>query len=317
VVAFNTSELYEVLPAAVEVMVNSIPQGAAIMVDGKNRGSTPVKFSLLPGSYIFHFSLSGYYDVEQSVTLNEPGKSMTVRMEPEVVFEMVRVEADTFQMGCGDNAEGVVTNKGCAEAENSEKPVHAVSLNSFYIGKYEVTQQQWMDVMGSNPSRLTNCDKCPVESVSFKDIQEFLQKLNSKSSKKYRLPTEAEWEYAARGGHKIQEFAYSGSNKAEEVAWFSLNSGNKTHPVGEKTPNSLGIYDMSGNVWEWCSDFYDETFYGRSPVNNPKGPPSGDFNILRGGSWLGPSSKCRVSSRKWEMPNQKSDSHGFRLVTNE
>jgi formylglycine-generating enzyme required for sulfatase activity len=221
-------------------------------------------------------------------------------MQPEVKFEMVPVEGGTFNMGSNNDTE-------------MEKPVHSVTLGSYQIGKYEVTQQQWADIMGKNPAKYSECPQCPVESISWNDILDFLQKLNSLSGKKYRLPTEAEWEFAARGGKKSIGYTYSGSNKAEEVAWLGLNSTSKTHPVGEKKQNELGIYDMSGNLYEWCSDFYDETYYSRSPANNPVGAAKGSFKILRGGCWISPASSCDVTSRRRELPNPINDMHGFRL----
>ncbi len=173
------------------------------------------------------------------------------------------------------------------------KPAHNVCISDFYMGKHEVTQGQWKAITGNNPSYFKNCgDTCPVESVSWNDIQVFLQKLNSRTGKSYRLPTEAEWEYAARSGGKKEKYAGTSSDSdLGSYAWYASNSGGKTHPVGQKKPNSLGLYDMSGNVWEWVSDLYDFHYYKNSPRNNPQGPTSGkgplehQERVVRGDDW--------------------------------
>jgi formylglycine-generating enzyme required for sulfatase activity len=159
-------------------------------------------------------------------------------------------------------------------------------LSSFHIGKYEVTQEEWEAVMGSNPSHFKGCPKCPVEQVSWDDIQEFLQKLNTKTANNYRLPTEAEWEYAARGGKRSKGYKYSGANNnLSSVGWYNRNSNDKTREVGTKRSNELGLFDMSGNVYEWCSDWYDTGYYAKSPKMNPTGPSSGKSKVFRGGAW--------------------------------
>jgi formylglycine-generating enzyme required for sulfatase activity len=167
--------------------------------------------------------------------------------------------------------------------------------------------------MGSNPSNFSGCDQCPVENVSWNDIEEFIRKLNQLTGKSYRLPTEAEWEYAARGGNKSRGFTYSGGNDLGSVGWYDGNSGSKTHPVGQKAANELGIYDMTGNVWEWCSDWYGS--YTSSFQRNPGGPSSGQNRVLRGGSWFGNSRGCRVSHRSNHDPDYRINyGLGFRLV---
>ncbi len=216
------------------------------------------------------------------------------------LIEMVFVEGGTFEMG---------SNKG----DSDEKPVHKVTVNSFYMGKYEVTQKQWKAIMGNNPSYFKG-DDLPVENVSWNDVQEFIKKLNQTTGQHYRLPTEAEWEYAARGGNESRGYKYSGSNNIDEVAWYDKNSGNHTHQVGTKAPNELGIYDMTGNVWEWCSDWYNKNYYRHSPQNNPQGPASGKYRVLRGGSWLNLAGNCRVANRYWYVPDFTYLTIGFRVV---
>ncbi len=166
---------------------------------------------------------------------------------------------------------------------------------------------------GNNPSYFSNCgDNCPVEQVSWNDIQDFIRILNQRTGKNYRLPTEAEWEYAARGGGKSDK--YSGGNDVDSVAWYTSNSGGKTHPVGRKKPNGLGIYDMTGNVWEWCSDWYGDGYYRSSPRDNPQGPSSGGFRVLRGGSWYDSARYSRASVRLMLNPDYRYNYVGFRLV---
>jgi formylglycine-generating enzyme required for sulfatase activity len=217
---------------------------------------------------------------------------------------MVFVEGGTFQMGA--------TSEQGSDADDNEKPVHSVTLSDFYIGKYEVTQAQWKAVMGSNPSNFTGDDNRPVEQVSWDKIQEFILKLNQLTGKTYRLPTEAEWEYAARGGKQSQGYEYAGSNTIDEVAWYNGNSGSKTHPVGQKQPNELGLYDMSGNVREWCQDRYGD--YSSSAQTNPTGPTRGSGRVLRGGSWYFNAGFCRVADRVNGNPSSRLFNSGFRLV---
>ena len=217
-------------------------------------------------------------------------------------FEMVFVEGGTFMMGATAEQE--------SDAYDFESPTHSVTLSSYYIGKYEVTQAQWRAVMGSNPSLFAG-DNLPVEQVSWNDIQEFITKLNQQTGKTFRLPTEAEWEYAARGGNKSKGYKYSGSNTVDDVAWYGNNSSNTTHPVGQKAPNELGIYDMSGNVWEWCQDWYGS--YSSDSQTNPTGPNSGSGRVLRGSSLLGDVVSCRISYRIFIDPDSRYI-YGFRLV---
>lgn len=220
-----------------------------------------------------------------------------------VTFEMIPVEGGTFTMGA-------TTEQG-DDAFNSEKPAHQVTLSSYAIGKYPVTQELWKVVMGNNPSEFKG-KNLPVESISWNDCQEFIKKLNNLTGKKFRLPTEAEWEYAARGGKKSKGYKYSGSNNLNNVAWYHDNSEDKTHPVVEKKPNELGIYDMSGNVWEWCNDWYGG--YQSSAVSNPTGPASGSCRMCRGGGWINDGRRCRVSSRDYAPPGSRGSFLGLRLA---
>ena len=220
-----------------------------------------------------------------------------------VSFEMVRVEGGTFRMGATSEQED--------DADSDEKPVHSVTLSSYYIGKTEVTQALWQAVMGSNPSDFKGAN-LPVECVSWDDCQEFIQKLNRLTGRNFRLPTEAEWEFACRGGNNSRGYKYSGSNNLGSVAWYDGNSGGKSHPVGTKAPNELGIFDMSGNVWEWCSDWYaNYTSYSQT---NPTGPQSGSFRMDRGGCWDSSARDCRSSIRNYDYPSYRGDNLGLRFA---
>ena len=217
---------------------------------------------------------------------------------------MVYVSGGTFTMGA--------TSEQGSEAEDDEKPAHSVTVSGFYICKYEVTQALWKAVMGSNPSNWKG-DNLPVESVSWYDCQDFIRKLNAMTGKNFRLPTEAEWEFAARGGNNSRGYKYAGSNNIGDVAWYYDNSGYKTHAVGTKSPNELGIYDMSGNVWEWCQDWYGS--YSSASQTNPTGANSSSYRVLRGGCWyIIVARYCRSSNRKNYTPASRYDSCGLRLV---
>ena len=220
-----------------------------------------------------------------------------------VTFKMIAVEGGTFKMGA--------TSEQGSDAESDERPVHSVTLSDYYIGETEVTQELWDAVMGTNPSYFKGSNK-PVESISWNDCQEFIKKLNKITGKNFRLPTEAEWEYAARGGNKSKGYKYSGSNTIGSVAWYDSNSGDKTHDVKTKQANELGIYDMSGNVREWCQDWKGD--YSSSSQTNPTAPSSGSIRVLRGGSWNRSARLCRVSYRYYYDPDYRSNSLGLRLA---
>ena len=234
----------------------------------------------------------------------------------------VKVKAGKFTMGA--------TEEQGSDAEEKEKPAHKVSLTKdYYIGQTEVTQALWQAVLGSNPSYFKD-DNLPVENVSWEDCQRFIFELNSLTGSKFRLPTEAEWEYAARGGNKSRGYKYSGSNSNDHVAWYYENSGNnrlddnkwkyddittnncRTHPVGTKSSNELGIFDMSGNVWEWCNDWFGN--YSSSTQTNPTGPSTGSYRVCRGGSLNNIAKVCRVSSRLTPSPHNRNKDLGLRLV---
>ena len=220
-----------------------------------------------------------------------------------LVGNMVQVEGGSFQMG-GTPEQG-------SDVYSDEKPVHEVTLSDYYMGKYEVRQSEWEAVMGSNPSRFKGAD-LPVEQVSWEDCHEFIGRLNALTGLNFKLPTEAQWEYAARGGRLSKGYKYSGSNNLGEVGWYGSNSGNCTHRVGEKQPNELGLYDMSGNVREWCEDWYGD--YRITSQRDPLGAASGSGRVRRDGGWNIGAGDCRVSLRLSTLPDFRSSYLGFRLV---
>ena len=247
--------------------------------------------------------LNGLTDSNASPTPQQsnPSQNLTFTVGG-VSFTMVYVPGGTFTMGA--------TGEQGSDAWNDEKPTHSVTLSGYHIGQTEVTQALWKAVMGSNPSYFKG-DSRPVENVSWNDCQTFISRLNAKTGKNFRLPTEAEWEYAARGGHSGGSL-YAGSDNISNVAWYEDNSGNETHNVATKSPNSLGIYDMSGNVLEWCQDWYGD--YSSSSQTNPKGPSNGVNRVFRGGSWYYDARYCRVSLRSLNAPSLSCDCLGLRLV---
>ena len=322
------------------------PSSATVLVDNKMvKGTNGVARTTLPvGQHSFVVACDGYESEEGTVKLKASAPSniqitltkeamatqqsivsqpivaqqpvvqapivhsdnITIPVKDGISIDMVRVEAGTFTMGATPEMKN---------PNDDEKPTHRVTLtNDYYIGKYEVTQALWKAVMGNNPSNFKG-DNLPVDSVSWDDCQDFLSKLNRITGKTFRLPTEAEWEYAARGGNKSRGYQYSGSNNLSDVAWYDDNSGNKTHAVGTKQPNELGIYDMSGNVMEWCQDRYGK--YNSSSQVNPTGANSGYDRVSRGGSWFIFACSCRSSCRISFAPGSRSDILGLRLVLSE
>lgn len=244
---------------------------------------------------------------------------------------MVRVQGGSFDMGSDNGAK-------------DRMPAHTVTLKDFYMDAYEVTQEQWQGIMDNNPSE-NKCEECPVTNVSWNDVQDFISKLNSKTGKHYRLPTEAEWEYAARGGVKedlvkeskgidrggVNQFLithpderkpdkdkkgkkYSGKRLPQDVAWYEANSKGRVHAIGRKKANEIGIYDLSGNVEEWCADFYAGTYGSKDTVTDPQGPASGHAHVVRGGAWNSSAKDIVVTRRAAYLPDTKTNSLGFRLV---
>ena len=243
----------------------------------------------------------------------EPGTGETKTYTANgVSFTMIGVEGGTFQMGA--------TSEQGHDAYDSEKPAHQVTVSSFSIGQTEVTQALWYAVMGQKPSTdgiLWSStyglgDNRPAYYVSWNDCQEFITKLNQITGQQFRLPTEAEWEFAARGGTKSKGYKYSGSNTIGDVAWYTDNSSSKNHEVATKQANELGIYDMSGNVWGWCSDWYGS--YSSSAQTNPTGPTSGSYRVGRGGSWNLNAWDCRVANRINFTPTGRGNLLGLRLA---
>jgi len=221
--------------------------------------------------------------------------------DPTTGMEFIFVKGGCYQMGNTFDGGG-----------SDEKPVHEVCVDDFWIGKYEVTQGEYIKIMGSNPSYFKKGDSYPVETVSWNDAEEFISLLNRKTEKGYRLPTEAEWEYAARSGGKREK--YAGGGGVDALAWHDSNSGDSTHRVGTKRKNGLGLYDIAGNVWEWCSDWYGRNYYSSSSRNNPLGPSSGSSRVIRSGSGGSSPEGVRSAVRNRDVPGVRSGDLGFRLV---
>ena len=306
----ETLTVNEKLQTGKEISISTDQSGDNIYVDGNYIGTSPLTSTLSYGSHEIKAERNGK-TVSKTINVAQNGGDNSVKLTfgnqtitlKGVSFTMIAVEGGTFSMGA--------TSEQGSDADNDEKPVHSVALSDYYIGETEVTQELWQAVMGSNPSRFGGYPKRPVEQVSWNDCQEFIKKLNQLTGMNFRLPTEAEWEYAARGGNKSKGYKYSGGNTIGNVAWYTDNSGSRTHDVKTKQANELGIYDMSGNVYEWCQDWYGN--YSSSSQTNPTGPSSGSLRVIRGGSWSISARYCRVSDRCNFYPDFRDDDLGLRL----
>ena len=305
----KATEVNEVIIKERAVTINSTPSGATLYIDGVANGTTPYAGNLTVGNHTLRMESEGK-KAEKTVSISQTGgeTSFTLSFEPPiknftetvngVSFDMVAVKGGTFSMGSESGSD-------------NEKPIHSVTLSEFSIGKTEVTQTLWQAVMGNNPSYFKG-DNLPVESVSWNDCQAFITKLNQLTGKNYRLPTESEWEYAARGGNQSKGYKYVGSDNIDEVAEYEGNHNKTTKPVGGKKPNELGLYDMSGNVWEWCNDWYGT--FSSSAQTNPIGVPSGSLRVFRGGSLSNGAFYCRSAYRSTYYPSYSGYNLGLRLV---
>ncbi len=257
-------------------------------------------------------------------------------VDPLSGMEFVFIKGGCFQMGCVEERPdysfrnlpfwqkplaliSLLLPVGCAtvqaerisDCDNDEVPVHVVCVDDFWMGKYEVTQRQWMTYMNKNPSRFKKGDFYPVEQILFSEVQDFVKQMRTITGIMYSLPTEAQWEYAARSGGKYEKFP--GGHSVEEVAWHRNNSHGSTYPVGSLKPNGLGLYDMSGNVWEFTRDLYRDDYYLKSPLQNPQGVESGTARAVRGGAWFTSSQRVRASNRSWQKYSSRRAVQGFRL----
>lgn len=301
------------LPAGRSVQFTSEKPGMQIIVDGKKLGTTPLTAVVGIGHHSVSAMRGGDIIDVRDLDITSAGAPLTMAFRDfnhtftvnGVQFTMVEVGGGTFTMGA--------TSEQGSDAWDEETPAHQVTLSDYYIGQTEVTQALWEAVMGSNPSDHRG-DNLPVEQVSWDDCQVFIQELNQLTGKQFRLPTEAEWEYAARGGRKSRGYKYAGGNNIDSVAWCDGNSGNETHPVATKQANELGIYDMSGNVCEWCSDWCGD--YTSSSQSDPQGPSSGLYRVIRGGCYYNFARNCRVSYRISNTLDYRSGYLGLRLSCN-
>jgi hypothetical protein len=278
----------------IRLTVKAIPSSARIRI--LNIGPKySAGMKLKPGRYHIEASQPGYERKREWITL---GSSDLVHVISLSFEKFVLIPSGSFSMG---------------GSEESEKPVHTVHVNSFRMSKYEITQSQWKSVMGSNPSRFKGSNN-PVEKVSWDDIQGFIRKLNSQTGQRFRLPSEAEWEYAARAGTSSKWSWGNSESSAGSYAWYRSNSGNKSHPVGQKQPNGYGLYDMHGNVWEWVQDCWNGSYSGAPTNGSAWLSGTCSKRVLRGGSWFSPPDNMRSANRDRRATDDRYDNVGFRLV---
>lgn len=299
--------------AGYDVTFNCNVPSATMYIDGNINGTASGSRFLKTGTHTVKLTSENYEPLTETIQVNSSSRSFSFTMKkkeiqlPEVlqnlVNNMVLVEGGSFTMGA--------TYEQGNEYYIDEKPIHNVKIFTFSIGRYEVTQEEWQAVMGNNPSSSKGARR-PVENVSWNDCQEFIRKLNGMTGKQFRLPTEADWEYAARGGNRSNGYKYAGDSNLDRVAWYDLNSVNSSSDVGQKVPNELGLYDMSGNVWEWCQDLYGN--YSDDSQTNPTGPSSGTDRVYRGGGWYSVAGYCRVSCRSAIGPEKSDNRLGLRLA---
>lgn len=305
----QTFEVNAKLDSGREVAISTAP-GAEIFVDGKSVGNTQYTGNLTFDSHTIYAMLNGKRSGEKKIDIAVGNDKINIQLTfsnnltftvSGVQFSMAYVEGGTFEMG----------GAGSSVSGRPQPPIE-VALSDYYIGQTEVTQALWIAVMGSNPSKYKGNGR-PVTNVSWYDCQTFIKKLNSMTGKLFRLPTEAEWEYAARGGKYSHHYQYSGSNDIDKVAWYNGNPyGGKAHPVGKKKANELGLYDMSGNVDEWCNDWYGD--YNNNPQTNPQGATSGKIKIFRGGCFYNMRACCHVAFRNGITPDAVDVGNGLRLA---
>lgn len=308
----ETEVINVVLSKAREITVITDKDGDDVFIDGQHAGVSPLKVNLDFGEHEVKATRGGK-SASTKIDVKQVGGEDVVRLRllgnetftvNGVSFVMVSVRGGTYKMGVPFSQD--------PEIGTDEDPQHEVTLSDYYIGKFEVTQELWTAVMGSRKGSFKG-NNLPVENVSWDDCQKFITTLNELTGGSFRLPTEAEWEYAARGGEKSKGYKFSGSNNVDEVAWYSKTTNDSgTQQVGIKKPNELGIYDMSGNVWEWCYDFH--AYYSSDPEVNPTGPKSGDQRIVRGGSWYIEAKNARVTKRGHRKQNERDKYIGFRLA---